>query len=104
MTRFLTVALGFLVALPALLHAQETRMPALPYIGRPIADVAILVENAPSADETVLGAVQTRRGQPLAMADVRETITHLFSLGRFEDVQVEADSAPDGSVQLTYRL
>ena len=25
------------------------------------------------------------------MADVRETITHLYSLGRFADVQVEAE-------------
>ncbi len=102
MMRFLTVALGF-VALPALLRAQETTLPAASYIGRPITDVAILIEDAPSSDETVLGAVQTRRGQALSMADVRETITHLFSLGRFEDVQVEADPA-SGGVRLTYRL
>jgi outer membrane protein assembly complex protein YaeT len=37
------------------------------------------------------------------MADVRETITHLYSLGRFDDVRVEAEMDPDG-VHLRYRL
>ena len=38
------------------------------------------------------------------MADVRETITHLYSLGRFEDVQVEAETRADGGVALRYVL
>ena len=36
------------------------------------------------------------------MAEVRETITHLYSLGRFEDVRVEAAATPDGGVALRY--
>jgi outer membrane protein insertion porin family len=100
----LLVWLTLAAALPLGVSAQETRLPASPFIGRPITDVAVLIENAPSPDETLLNAVQTRRGQPLAMADVRETIAHLFSLGRFEDVQVDAEAAPDGGVHLTYRL
>src|SRR5207249_10600920 len=73
--------------------AQQTPVRAAPYIGRPITDVVLLVEDRTSTEEGLLRIVQTHRGQPLAMADVRETITHLFSLGRFEDVQVDAASA-----------
>ena len=31
------------------------------------------------------------------MVDVRESVTHLFSLGRFEDVQVHAERADGGA-------
>ena len=37
------------------------------------------------------------------MAEVRETIAHLFSLGRFQDIQVEAFDA-DGGVRLRFNL
>ncbi|PYR78901.1 MAG: hypothetical protein DMF86_04875 [Acidobacteria bacterium] len=84
--------------------AQQTPVRAAPYIGRPITDVVLLVEDRTSTEEGLLRIVQTHRGQPLAMADVRETITHLFSLGRFEDVRVDAESAPDGGVHLKYLL
>jgi outer membrane protein assembly factor BamA len=40
---------------------------------------------------------------PLAIADVRESITHLISLTRYEDVQVYEDPAP-GGVRLRYLL
>ena len=47
--------------------------------------------------------IATRVGQPLSMADVRESITHLFGLGRFQDVRVDAIEAP-GGVLLRYDL
>ena len=37
------------------------------------------------------------------MAQVRETVTHLFSLGRFEDVRVDA-ALDGGRVALRYEL
>ena len=39
-------------------------------------------------DPRLLRLVETRVGEPLSMARVRETIAHLFSLGQFEDVRV----------------
>ena len=54
-------------------------------------------------DPLVLSLLQTRPGMPLAIADVRETITHLISLTRYEDVQVYQDPAP-GGVRLRYLL
>src|SRR5262249_9057255 len=54
-------------------------------------------------DPLILGLLQTRPGTPLSIADVRESITHLISLTRYEDVQVFQDSAP-GGVLLRYVL
>ena len=54
-------------------------------------------------DPLVLNLVQTRPGMPLSIADVRESITHLISLTRYEDVQVYEDPAP-GGVRLRYVL
>ncbi len=38
------------------------------------------------------------------MADVRESIAHLYSLGRFQDVQVDASDGSSGGVALRYNL
>jgi len=54
-------------------------------------------------DPLVISLLQTRPGMPLAIADVRESITHLISLTRYEDVQVYEDPAP-GGVRLRYLL
>ena len=51
----------------------------------------------------MLEIVDTKVGEPLAMADVRETLAHLFGLGRYQDIQVDATLKGDGVV-LTYRL
>jgi outer membrane protein assembly factor BamA len=73
-------------------------------VDRPVASVAIEIEGRASTDPGLTEAVQTRTGAPLKMADVRETITHLYNLGRFEDVRVEADAAANGGVSLRYVL
>ena len=53
-------------------------------------------EGAPVTDPLVLGLVETRVGAPLTQTSVRESITHLMSLGRFEDVQVVQEPVPGG--------
>jgi outer membrane protein assembly factor BamA len=47
--------------------------------------------------------VLTVAGEPLSMVQVRETVTHLFSLGRFEGVNVDA-TLEGGRVALRYEL
>jgi NADPH2:quinone reductase len=47
--------------------------------------------------------VETVPGLPLSMSQVRSSIAHLFSLGRFEDVRVDATLDNDGVV-LRYDL
>ena len=57
-----------------------------------------------TTDATLTELIETRVGEPLSVAEVRETIAHLYSLGRFQDVQVEAIDAADGAVALRYTL
>jgi hypothetical protein len=84
--------------------AWAQQPPAAPYVGRTVASIAITIEGRPSTDPSLLTAVQMKTQQPLNVADVRETMTHLYTLGRFEDVQVEAENAANGGVAITIRL
>ena len=65
--------------------------------------VEVSQEDEPVKDPLVLSLLQTRPGMPLSIADVRESITHLISLTRYEDVQVYEDRVP-GGVRLRYVL
>ncbi len=73
------------------------------YLGRPVAAVRLAAEGRETTDPKLVEMVVTRIGHPLTMLDVRESITHLFSTGRFEDVIVHADMAGSG-VDLRYEL
>jgi outer membrane protein insertion porin family len=77
--------------------------PASAFVGLPVAEIRLVVEGKPTEDPTVLELIETHVGDPLSMAAVRESITHLFSLGRFEDIQVEATPVA-GGVFLRYNL
>ncbi len=91
-----------LVALTAVVAAaQET---ASRYVGRPISEVRLLSEGSVVTDPSALALVETRVGDPLSMAAVRQTITHLFSLGRFQGIEVDATDGPAGGVLLQFRL
>ena len=74
------------------------------YAGRPVTGVAVLVDGQPAAEPVLAELVETRIGQPLLPAAVRESIAHFYSLGRFQDIQVEAFDAPGGGVELRYNL
>jgi outer membrane protein assembly complex protein YaeT len=54
-------------------------------------------------DPALLEIIETRTGAPLAMIQVRESMAHLFGLGLYQDVQVDATLRNDGVV-LTYTL
>src|SRR5262245_2664366 len=73
------------------------------YLGKPLVTVRALVEGGTVTDRTVLELIETRAGDQLTMADVRQTIAHLVSLKRFEDVRVEAAPVA-GGVALVYDL
>ena len=65
--------------------------------------VEVQQEGLAVSDPLVLSLIESRAGMPLSMADVRESITHLMSLTRYEDVQVFQDPA-GGGVRLRYVL
>ena len=73
------------------------------YLGKPVTAVRLMIEGRETADSTLTDVVVTKVGPPLLMAQVRETITHLFSLGRFEQIDVDASFAAAG-VALRYDL
>jgi len=73
------------------------------YLGKPIGAVRITIDNREANEAALTQVIETMPGQPLSMAAVRESITHLFSLGRFESVSVDA-TMENGRVALRYDL
>jgi len=73
------------------------------YLGKPIASVRLVVEGRDTTEPLLLQLVSTAAGEPLSMIAVRETVAHLFSLGRFEGVSVDA-ALENGRVALLYEL
>lgn len=69
----------------------------------PVVEVRLLQEGRPVDDPVVHGLIETLPGAPLSMRAVRESITHLMSLGRFEDVRVFREEGV-GGVRLSYDL
>ena len=61
-----------------------------------VTEIVVEQEGARVTDPLVLGLVETRVGTALTAAEVRESITHLMSLGRFEDVQVSQEPTAGG--------
>jgi len=68
-----------------------------------ITEVRVEQEGRVVSDALVLGLLETTVGEPLSMADVRESITHLTSLGRYEDIQVFQE-AVSGGTKLRFQL
>jgi outer membrane protein insertion porin family len=58
--------------------------------------IQIVQEGQPVTDPAVAGLVEVKVGQSFAMRAVRESIAHLISLNRFDDVRVFEERGPDG--------
>ena len=56
--------------------------------GQPIVEIQLDQEGRVVNDLAVLRLIETRVGDLLSVRSARETIQHLMSLGRYEDVQV----------------
>ena len=79
--------------------AQDTT----PYVGQVVHEVVVVAEGRRLRDPSVLELVETRVAEPLEMRHVRESLTHLFALGRYSDVQLSATRSAEG-VTLRYDL
>jgi len=73
------------------------------FVGQRIVEVQTVSEERLIEDPAIRVLIETHVGDPLSMAQVRESIMHIFGLGRFQDVQVNALPAP-GGVSLRYNL
>ena len=70
-------------------------------LGRRVTSVRIEADGVPVTDAAALSLVETRTGEVLTIAGVRQTIDHFVTLGRYADIQVFAE--PDGAgVRLRY--
>ena len=92
---------AFLLLMASGAAAQEPAAAA--FVGKPVRSVTLRIENDAATEGPLTALIETRTGQPLSMSEVRESLAHLISLGRFQDVRVEAIDAP-GGVALTYHL
>ncbi|HEY7476220.1 MAG TPA: POTRA domain-containing protein, partial [Vicinamibacterales bacterium] len=93
--------LALAALLPSIAYAQTS--PAAAYVGRTLASVRIEIEGRQSDEPALVDLVETRVGTPLSLVAVRESIAHLYSLRRFENVEVHAEDAGAG-VALRYNL
>lgn len=73
------------------------------YLGRAVTAVSVEVEGRAVSDARLTPLIETAVGQPLGMRAVRESMSHLFSLGVYEDVRVRASLSGSG-VSLVYDL
>jgi outer membrane protein insertion porin family len=71
--------------------------------GRQITEVVLEQEGRPVVDPIIVELIETRVGTQLDATDVRETIAHIMSLNRFDDVQVSAEEAGAG-IRVRYVL
>ncbi|MCU1381347.1 MAG: bamA 3 [Acidobacteria bacterium] len=95
--------LRVLGVLCAAASAQPASAAVADYLGRPVASVRLILEGHETTEVLLTQVVSTVAGQPLSMIQVRETVAHLFSLGRFEGVSVDA-TLDNGGVALRYDL
>ena len=98
-------ALSVLCLLCGLSAARAERAAAAvsDYLGRTVASVQLFTEGRETTDPLLTSIVETAPGKPLSMAQVRESVAHLFSLGQFEGVSVDA-TLESGRVALRYEL
>jgi outer membrane protein assembly factor BamA len=68
-----------------------------------VTDVRVEQEGRTVEEDLVTRLIETTAGEPLSMREVRETLTHLASLNRYEDVQVLQEPAGPG-IRLRYVL
>lgn len=90
-------------ALLFLLIAQPSEAAVSDYIGKTVAQVRLQIRGAAVESEELVEVIETRAGAPLTMIEVRESMAHLFGLGLYQDVQVDATAQGDGVV-VTYNL
>jgi outer membrane protein assembly complex protein YaeT len=68
-----------------------------------ITEVRVEQEGRTVDDRVITALIETTPGEPLSMGKVRDTLSHLTSLNRFEDVQVFQETAGAG-IRLRYVL
>jgi outer membrane protein assembly complex protein YaeT len=93
------VAALFLLTTPLATGAGEVAK----LVGKSVTLVQLFREGVLNTDRSMLDLIETRVDQPLSIRQVRESVFHLFNLGKFTDVRVSATEDVRG-VALRYDL
>lgn len=73
------------------------------FADRPIAEVRI--EGLDRVEESLVRHnLRTAAGQPFEAQSLRNDVTNLYRLGKFQTVNADAELLPDGSIRVTYTL
>ena len=64
------------------------------FLGEPIVEVQIVSDGVRVASAAVAELVETRVGEPLSLRQVRESLTHLYSLGGYGGIGLSPKVAP----------
>lgn len=73
------------------------------FVGRPVIEINFTSQGYAIEDSAARELLETEVGQPLVMREVRESLAHLFSLGRFGGISVDVLPLDEG-VALLYEL
>lgn len=95
------VGAGFVWASLASAAPQALRGAAL--VGRPVTQVRVEMGGREVTDRALLDLIEIRPGDALSLVRVRESLGHLFALGRYQDIRVDAELVGAG-VALRYTL
>jgi outer membrane protein insertion porin family len=99
----LALLIGQAQAPAAPVVSPQAPSPAAVFAGRPVVRAEVSIEGRVTDSPMLEELIETRPGSTLSMVSVRATIAHLFSLGRFQEISVDA-RAVEGGVALTYAL
>ncbi|MBS1856770.1 MAG: BamA/TamA family outer membrane protein [Acidobacteria bacterium] len=86
-----------IAAFPGIIPAQSNA-----YIGRSVVNIRFDPPRQPIEGEELFQILPLKRGQPLSMDVVRESIARLFATGRYADIQVDAEPYNQGVI-VTFR-
>lgn len=99
MGRVLAAALCLLLTPPAADARQLSDV-----VGRMIERLVLELDGVATTDPALLDLIETRPGRTLEPRAVRESLAHLFGLGRFDDVRVHATVLEGGGLAVRYEL
>jgi outer membrane protein insertion porin family len=100
MRRASGLVLWLVFLLPAAVAAQDGDA----LMGRTVERLVLDLDGVRTSDPALLDLIETRPGAPLQARAVRESVAHLFGLGRFDDVRVHATAVDGGGLLVRYEL
>ena len=78
------------------------KRPAIDWQGRLVSEIRLTSSVDTTPSQRLVATLDQRIGEPFDRTRLRNSVRTLYATGRFADIQVEAESAPDGGVYITF--